>query len=529
MNEKLLQYWNKYTQYWKQVNRKQKIIFLSGVALILLTLILVTYNFSKTEYVQAFTDLDPSDASAITEYLAAQDIEYKLSTDGRSIGVPATEAAKVKINVESQGLMKNGSLGYGIFKENLSGLGMTDNEFDVLSVDAKAGEVQQLINAMNGVENSKVLITMPEKSVFLNDEIEQSSASVVVKFKTGYKPDQQRIDTIYNLVAHSVPDLPMDNISISDQNNELLPSSKSTGGLGTTTDVVLQQFEIKKKFESDIQLNVHKLLGTILGPGKVVVSVVSSLNFDKKNSTQNLVTPVNTADQKGIEISLEKIQKSYSSDGSSTDGGVPGTGQTDIPGYPGGSDSGKTESEEISEKVNYDVNRITNEIVSSPYAVKDLTINVAVEPPKSDDPTSLSQETTDAIKQILVNIVAASLADSGQTLTDDQLAKKVSVLAHSFEGKPAEASNSIFKSPWFYGLGAVALAIIAVGALSIWRKRRKEALEEELPVAEQAVQVPTIDLENVSNENQVRKQLESLAKKKPEEFVNLLRTWLADE
>jgi flagellar M-ring protein FliF len=36
-------------------------------------------------------------------------------------------------------------------------------------------------------------------------------------------------------------------------------------------------------------------------------------------------------------------------------------------------------------------------------------------------------------------------------------------------------------------------------------------------------------MENVSNESQVRKQLESLAKKKPEEFVNLLRTWLVDE
>jgi flagellar M-ring protein FliF len=43
------------------------------------------------------------------------------------------------------------------------------------------------------------------------------------------------------------------------------------------------------------------------------------------------------------------------------------------------------------------------------------------------------------------------------------------------------------------------------------------------------VEFPTIDLENVSNDHQVRKNLETLAKRKPEEFVNLLRTWLVDE
>jgi flagellar M-ring protein FliF len=43
------------------------------------------------------------------------------------------------------------------------------------------------------------------------------------------------------------------------------------------------------------------------------------------------------------------------------------------------------------------------------------------------------------------------------------------------------------------------------------------------------VMIPSIDLENIANENQVRKQLESLARRKPDEFVNLLRTWLVDE
>ncbi|MNW08930.1 hypothetical protein D3C71_2058110 [compost metagenome] len=43
------------------------------------------------------------------------------------------------------------------------------------------------------------------------------------------------------------------------------------------------------------------------------------------------------------------------------------------------------------------------------------------------------------------------------------------------------------------------------------------------------VEYPTLDLDNVTNDNQARKNLETLAKRKPDEFVNLLRTWLVDE
>ena len=174
MNERLAQIRAWAVQYWNQTTRTQKIALISSVVLLILVLIITVYNLSKTEYSTAFTDLNASDAAAITAYLNDQGIPYKISADGRSIGVPTKEATQVKINVESQGLLQNGSLGYGIFKENLSGFGMTDNEFGVLKTDALAGEIQQLINGLNGVSKSKVLIYLPEDSVFLREATEQT-------------------------------------------------------------------------------------------------------------------------------------------------------------------------------------------------------------------------------------------------------------------------------------------------------------------------------------------------------------------
>jgi len=529
VNERLARYRQMIVQYWKQSSRIQKIVFISSIAFIIIALILTTYSLSRTEYSTAFTELDSGDAAAISTYLTEQGIPYEFSTDGRSIGVPTTQATQVKIDVESQGLMKNGSLGYGIFKENLSSFGMTDNEFGILKVDAIAGEIQQLINGMDGVNKSKVVIHVPEDSVFLSEETDRSSASALITFKPGFRPEQEMIDTFYNFVTHSIPNIDMANITISDQQGELLPSSKIGGGVGNSSAIVAQQFMIRKQFENDVQRNVQNLLRSIFQADKVVVSVMSSLNFDKKNSVEQLVTAPNVEDQKGIEISLEKIQESYSSEGGSGAGGVPGTGEGDVPGYPSGDTAGAVESEKLSEKINYDVNRISNEIVSSPYQIKDLTINVAVEPPDKDDIESLTQETKDAIQQILKNIVSASLADSGKVFTEEELSKKVYVWGHSFDGVTTMEEASILSSGLFYGLGAIALAVVIVGTLLVFRRRKQEVEEEELATPLRMQEFPTMDFDTVNNDNQVKKQLESLAKKKPEEFVNLLRTWLADE
>ena len=107
--------------------------------------------------------------------------------------------------------------------------------------------------------------------------------------------------------------------------------------------------------------------------------------------------------------------------------------------------------------------------------------------------------------------------------------KKVSIIAQSFVEGAGAASTSGISLGWAIGLGLAALALIAGLGIAVVRRRNKAALaaaEESLPGK---VEYPTIDLESVQNDSQVRKQLETLAKRKPEEFVNLLRTWLVDE
>lgn len=529
MSETVTRYWGNLKQYWDKFSQTQKITFIATIILFLLTISIVTYNLSKTEYALAFTDLPAADAAAITSYLDNAKIPYRLSADGKSIGVPRNQAAEVKIGVESQGLNQNGSLGYGAFKQ--SSFGMTDNEFKIKHLEAIQGELQQLINANVAISSSKVLINLPEESVFVRERaLEQATASVVLQIKPGHYLDQNKIDTIYNLVSHSLPNLPIENITISDQYTNQLVYSKTEPGHLSAATLANQQFQVNNQFRSDIEKNVTSLLSKFFGPDKIIVSVVSTMNFDQKRSHQSLVEPVNLIDQKGIEISLQEISKSYIGE-STVNGGVAGTGLTDIPSYPGTSDNGRSSSEENERIVNYEVNRIINDIESAPYIVKDLTINVGIEPPDINNADSLGQETSDQVERILVNIVRAALADSGREYTEEELGKKVSVFAHQFASTaPAPAMNANMN--WLYaGAGALAVALVGGGAAAAVARRRRAAriAQEQIETPTTRMEYPTIDLDQETAEQQARKQLETLAKRKPEEFANLLRAWLVDE
>lgn len=527
MNERLLQNWTSLKQFWNKFNRTYKFMIVGTMVLTLAIIGLVIYNNSKVEYATAFTDLQPNDASSITKYLADSGIPYRMSTDGTTIGVPRNMVSQVKVDVVGQGLNKSGSIGWGVFREgNL--LGLTNDQTRIMELEALQGELEQLINTNVAVSSSKVLVTQPGKnSVFIRDK-EAPTASVVVNVKPGYTLDQQKIDTMYLLVSKSVENLAVDNITISDSNGDLLPYSKSAAGTFNAGNAAATQFQIKREFEQDLRKEIMRMLGQIVGPDRVVPMVVATLNFDKKSRSSNLVTPVNG--DSGIVVSSQVNEKSSTN---GTTGGVTGTGQTDVPTYPAGTDNSSGKAEESSRTFNYDFNKIKEEIESQPFYVQDLTLSVGLD----SSAGGVTPEMKGNVQKMLANLVGTSLANNGRTLTAEELASKVTVFDQTFAAS-AEAAASASQANWLlYGLIGLGVAALAAGGGFVVASRRRKAKQAAMEEAESAaaaaapakVEFPTIDLDHITNDNQARKQLEQLAKKKPEEFVNLLRTWLVDE
>ncbi len=73
--------------------------------------------------------------------------------------------------------------------------------------------------------------------------------------------------------------------------------------------------------------------------------------------------------------------------------------------------------------------------------------------------------------------------------------------------------------------------VVACFGRLLWLRKRKKEEMDERPLQEEqvAVQIPDVNEEVETEATLRRKQLEKLAKEKPEEFAKLLRTWLAEE
>ncbi|MBW9234599.1 flagellar M-ring protein FliF, partial [Leptospira santarosai] len=165
---------------------------------------------------------------------------------------------------------------------------MTDRHFDVVERDAMQNELAELIKQIDGVTEANVMITLPKENVWITDEEQVATASVVVKGDPSFQLDQKQVNGLYHLISKSVPNLPQEEIVIMDQNGQVFEIQKENQ-LDSALSVYQQQREIKKDIERDIQRELQQMLGLTLGHDKVVVSVMTTIDFTKEKREENLV------------------------------------------------------------------------------------------------------------------------------------------------------------------------------------------------------------------------------------------------
>ncbi|WP_409305420.1 flagellar basal-body MS-ring/collar protein FliF [Peribacillus sp. SCS-155] len=531
MNERLVNFKNKISGFWGSRSKAQKIMLASGAILLIAIIAISSIFASRTTMVPLYSNLSPAETGSIKANLDGRGVQSEITDNGKTIMVPEEMVDTLKVELAAEGIPDSGSIDYSFFSQN-AGIGMTDNEFQVLKLESMQTELSNLIKGIEGVNDANVMISLPKEGVFLNDSKEEASASIVLSTKPGYQFEDSQIRALYHLVSKSVPNLPTDNIVIMNQDFEyfdLKNENKSEPGASFAT-----QNEIKKEIERDIQRQVQNMLGTLMGRDKVVVSVSADIDFTQENREENLVTPVDEENMAGIAISAQRINETYTGDGKAA-AGIPQSGDpNDTTNYPSDGTTGNGNYERKEETINNEVNRIKKEIVESPYNVRDLGIQVMVEPPKPNDPNSLPQARVDDITKMLSSIIRTSI-DKGtlqQQLTDQEIQNKISVSVQEFNGKMAFApQSSEAKIPlWVYIVGGVLVLAIIILLILFIRSRRKDQYEEEFIIEESMpVDVPDVNNDQDTESSLKRKQLEKLAKEKPEEFAKLLRSWIAED
>lgn len=516
---------------WQSTTKKQKTTFFSIAGVLLIGIIAFTLYTSMTKYVPLYSNLSVEEVGQIKEELDAQNVDYKIEEEGTSILVPEDQSEQLLVDLAGQGIPHSGNIDYSFFSENAA-WGVTDDEFNMMKLDATQTELAHLIQGIEGIEKAEVMIHLPEETVFVNESEEEATASIVIHTGIGEEFKENQIDSLYHLVSKALPNLPEENIVITDQNFENYDrAAHSTGGSGG--DYTDQQ-AIKQDIERDIQKRLQQMVGAIVGMDKVIVSVTADVDFTNEERIEELVEPVDVDNMEGIPVSVEELQETYK--GNQAGGGVAGTGEEEVPNYPADDGDGDGDYETTKETVNNELNRIYKDIAESPYKLRNLGIQVAIDNVQDIEDEELILLT--AQEEETVEEGVASILDSMvQTSIDEEYADveaedNVSIIFQTFHGREMIAEDEESKKAsfvWLYIIGGVVLAALAVLFIFLIRSRKKETEETVDEVFEAPAEVPDPNVPEKSEREIQLDQLEKMAEHKPEDFAKILRSWLTDD
>ena len=527
MNERLNKVKSDSKNFWTSRTKNQKGVIIGGIVLVIALASVITYFSTRTTMAPIFTDLSQSEVAEIKEILDAQGTQYEVAPGGTNILVPEDQVDALTLSLVSQGFPSSGGITSAFFAEN-AGFGTTENEFNVLKKAATETELANLLKQIQGVKSAQVLITLPKEGVFVTDTSEGATAAVILNTEAGHKFSDEQIKTLFNLVSKSVPNLSTEDITISNQYSEYFDLDVASSSGSNSVNTVDGQMAIKKQIERDLQRQVQNLLGTMIGQDKVVATVTTSIDFKQENRLEELVEPVDEENMAGITISAQTLTETYTG-GASASGTPEAENPTDNFVDYQGTTNGNGDYERIEETVNNEVNRIRKEIQESPYKLKNIGIQVMVEPPEGEDEAVVQQE----IERMLAAIVRTSLdATTASELTDEQIANNIVVGVQPLYGASTTDTAEASIIPWWiWVIGGILVVAIILLVFFMIRSNKQKALEEESLIIEQQ---ENLFIEDLTDEKETegtirRKQLEKMAKEKPDDFAKLLRSWIAED
>jgi flagellar M-ring protein FliF len=365
----LRQLYEQFARVWRSLSLQQRILVGVGFAIALAGLLSLTFWQTKPQHSLLFSNLQQRDAGEIVEKLKASNIPYKLSDDGTSISIPASQVAETRLALAQEGLPRGSGVGYEIFDRTR--LGITSFEQKVNLKRATEGELARTIDQLEEVEWSRVQIVTPEERLFTEQQREPT-ASVFLNMVPEKKLTRKQVAGIQHLIASSVEGLKPGNITIIDQHANSLTALPEL--YGASTELSASQFDLRSRVERYFYGKVQAMFDRIVGPGKSAISVSVDLDFDNIERTEEKYDP------EGQVVRSEQRQKESTTSTSSQPEGIAGV-TSNLPAQPSISTAsiGGQGRQASSSITNYEISKSVEHIIESPSSIKGVSVAVVVD------------------------------------------------------------------------------------------------------------------------------------------------------
>ncbi|MDP3458214.1 MAG: flagellar basal-body MS-ring/collar protein FliF [Hyphomonas sp.] len=179
----------------------------------------------RAGYDVLFDDMTAAEAALVVSELEAMDVAYRVADGGRRVEVSARKADEVRLKIAGTTSAASRLVGFELFNE--TDMGMTEFAQKIKYQRAIQGELARSILLIEGIEDARVQLAIPERATFRADQAAATaSVTLVTRRGAGLSPD--RINAVRHLVAASVPALSPDAVTILDQNRAMIAGTAFT-------------------------------------------------------------------------------------------------------------------------------------------------------------------------------------------------------------------------------------------------------------------------------------------------------------
>ena len=267
------------------------------------------------DYKVLFSNVSYRDGGAIIASLQQMNVPYKFAEGGGAILVPASEVHDARLKLASQGLPKGGLVGFELMENQKFGTSQFLEQVNFQR--ALEGELARSVQALAAVSSARVHLAMAKQSVFMREQ-QKPSASVLVNLYPGRALDPQQVNAVMHLVSSSVPNLPIKNVTVVDQNGALLSKLDESN---PSTGLDPNQLKYLHDLEQSYVKRIEAILIPIVGLENVRAQVAADVDFAHTEQMAELYKP--NQDPANSTVRSQQISESTTVAGQ-VDGGVPG-------------------------------------------------------------------------------------------------------------------------------------------------------------------------------------------------------------
>ncbi|WP_297792126.1 flagellar basal-body MS-ring/collar protein FliF [uncultured Marinobacter sp.] len=456
-----------------RLNLLRQIGLMVGLAASVALGVAVVLWAQEPNYQPVVGDMSGYNPQDITSILDQSGINYRMDPRSGALLVPSDEVYNARLKLAAEGVTDEQTMGYELLDQD-RGLGTSQFMETISFRRGLEGELARTIAAMRGVRSARVHLAIPERSVFVRDA-RTPTASVFLDVFAGRKPEKEHIAAIVNLVAGSIPEMSKDNVTVVDQNGNLLTGREAD----SDSQQIKDQYDYTTRVEERLTRRVASLVGPIVGDGRFRAEVTADLDFSSVEQAEELFNPEQQAVRSEREMSEQRINGGT--------GGVPGAlsnqppGEAQVPEQAGQGEAGE-DGEPAPQPVNvrrestrnYEMDRTVSYIRQELGRVKRVTVALAVDDMKVVDPQTgevsyepWPEQELQRLNMLVRDAVGYSAA-RGDSVT-------VMNTAFAAEEQVQFEAPGFWEQPWFWDLMKQVLAglVILVLVLGLLRPTLK--------------------------------------------------------